>query len=40
MLEPPPPAGFLVRAPEYEEAAAIPRLLVLCAQRGGTRSSL
>ena len=33
MLEPPPPAGFLARAPEYVEAQAIPRLLVLRAQR-------
>jgi SAM-dependent methyltransferase len=34
MLEPPPPPGFLRRAPEYADAAAIPRLLVLCTQRG------
>ncbi len=40
MLEPPPPPGFLRRAPEYAEAAAIPRLLVLCAERGGTGTSL
>ncbi len=33
MLEPAPPAGFLARAPEYVEAQAIPRLLVLRAQR-------
>ena len=29
MLEPPPPAGFLRRAEEYEQASAFPRLLVL-----------
>lgn len=29
MLEPPPPAGFLAAAPEYEGAASIPRLLFL-----------
>ncbi len=34
MEEPPPPAGFLARAPEYEEAATIPRLLFLRADRG------
>jgi hypothetical protein len=33
MLEPPPPEGFLARAPEYVEAATIPRLLTLVAQR-------
>ena len=33
MLEPAPPPGFLARAPEYQESAAIPRLLVLRAQR-------
>jgi ubiquinone/menaquinone biosynthesis C-methylase UbiE len=33
MLEPAPPAAFLARAPEYEEAATIPRLLVLVARR-------
>lgn len=33
MLEPAPPPGFLARAPEYAESAAIPRLLVLNAQR-------
>lgn len=33
MLEPAPPPGFLARAPEYSESAAIPRLLVLNAQR-------
>ena len=33
MLEPPPPAGFLARAPEYVEAATIPRLLTLIARR-------
>ena len=34
MLEPPPPPGFLARAPEYEESASIPRLLVLDTERG------
>ena len=29
MLEPPPPAGFLALAPEYVEAATVPRLLYL-----------
>jgi SAM-dependent methyltransferase len=29
MEEPAPPPGFIARAPEYEEAATIPRLLVL-----------
>jgi ubiquinone/menaquinone biosynthesis C-methylase UbiE len=33
MVEPAPPAGFLDRAPEYREAATIPRLLVLVARR-------
>ncbi|MBK5289398.1 MAG: class I SAM-dependent methyltransferase [Acidimicrobiia bacterium] len=33
MLEPAPPPGFLARAPGYSESAAIPRLLVLNAQR-------
>lgn len=33
MLEPAPPAGFLDRAPEYREAATIPRLLVLVTRR-------
>ncbi len=33
MLEPPPPAGFLARAPEYGDAATIPRLAVLVARR-------
>lgn len=33
MLEPPPPAGFLERAAEYQAAASIPRLLVLVAER-------
>jgi SAM-dependent methyltransferase len=35
MDEPPPPAGFLARAPEYSQAATIPRLLVLVARRRG-----
>lgn len=29
MLEPPPPPGFLALAPEFEDAASIPRLLYL-----------
>jgi SAM-dependent methyltransferase len=33
MLEPAPPQGFLDRAPEYIEAATIPRLLTLVARR-------
>lgn len=33
MLEPAPPPGFLARAPEYLEAASIPRLLVLVAEK-------
>jgi SAM-dependent methyltransferase len=33
MLEPAPPLGFLARAPEYEAAATIPRLLVLRARK-------
>ena len=33
MLEPAPPQGFLDRAPEYVEAATIPRLLTLIARR-------
>ena len=33
MLEPPPPPGFVAKAPEYLQTATIPRLLVLDAQR-------
>jgi SAM-dependent methyltransferase len=33
MLEPAPPPGFLARAAEYAEAATIPRLLVLRAEK-------
>lgn len=34
MVEPPPPAGFLAQAPEYELASTVPRLLVLrCRKR-------
>jgi SAM-dependent methyltransferase len=33
MDEPPPPPGFLTEAPEYGEAATIPRLLVLRARK-------
>jgi SAM-dependent methyltransferase len=34
MDEPAPPAGFIARAPEYAEAATIPRLMVVVARRG------
>jgi SAM-dependent methyltransferase len=37
MVEPAPPAGFLEKAHEYEEAAAFPRLLVLRAEKLGRR---
>ncbi|MGQ0616212.1 MAG: class I SAM-dependent methyltransferase [Acidimicrobiia bacterium] len=33
MDEPAPPAGFLARAQEYQDAATIPRLLLLVAER-------
>lgn len=33
MLEPAPPPGFIGRAPEYAEAASIPRLLALVLRR-------
>jgi len=33
MIEPAPPPGFLARAPEYTEAATVPRLLLLVARR-------
>jgi len=33
MDEPPPPPGFVARAPEYAEAATIPRLLLLRARK-------
>ncbi len=33
MEEPPPPPGFLHKAPEYEEAATIPRLLFMRAEK-------
>jgi SAM-dependent methyltransferase len=33
MLEPAPPPAFLARAPEYPDAASIPRLLTLVARR-------
>jgi SAM-dependent methyltransferase len=35
MEEPPPPPGFLDLAPEYREAATIPRLCVLRARKAG-----
>jgi SAM-dependent methyltransferase len=34
MEEPAPPPGFLARAPEYRDAASIPRLLVLVTHKG------
>jgi hypothetical protein len=33
MIEPSPPAGFLERAPEYREAATVPRLMYLRLRR-------
>ena len=33
MEEPMPPEGFLARAPEYRDAATIPRLLLLVARK-------
>jgi SAM-dependent methyltransferase len=33
MEEPAPPPGFLARAPEYQDAASIPRLLVLVTEK-------
>jgi hypothetical protein len=33
MEEPEPPPGFIAKAPEYREAATIPRLLFLRALR-------
>jgi hypothetical protein len=33
MEEPPPPPGFLARASEYRDAATIPRLLFLRAEK-------
>ena len=35
MLEPVPPPGFIAQAYEYEEAASIPRLLLLRAEKRG-----
>ena len=37
VLKPAPPAGFLTRAPEYGEAATIPRLLVPLCERSSDR---
>jgi hypothetical protein len=34
MEEPAPPPGFLAKATEYQQAASIPRLLVLCTEKG------
>jgi SAM-dependent methyltransferase len=39
MEEPAPPPGFLARAPEYQEAATIPRLLMLRAEKVGGASA-
>ena len=36
MLEPAPPPGFLARASEYEQAATIPRLLLLVTEKQRT----
>jgi SAM-dependent methyltransferase len=36
MEEPAPPPGFLTRATEYEDAASIPRLLLMRAEKVGT----
>jgi SAM-dependent methyltransferase len=33
MLEPAPPPGFLLRAPEYGLASTVPRLLYVCARK-------
>ena len=38
--EPPPPAGFLARAPEYQAAATIPRLLLLVSEKAPSHRSL
>jgi SAM-dependent methyltransferase len=38
MEEPAPPPGFLERAQEYAEAASIPRLLFMRAEKAGDRS--
>jgi hypothetical protein len=35
MAEPAPPAGLLAKAPEYPEAATIPRLLLLRSRKTG-----
>ena len=35
MLEPSPPPGFLALAPEYREAATVPRLLYLRSVKTG-----
>jgi SAM-dependent methyltransferase len=37
MIEPAPPPGFLARAPEYQEAATVPRLLALRLRRVAPR---
>lgn len=39
MVEPVPPPGFLARAQEYADAATIPRLLFLVAERQADRAS-
>ncbi len=40
MEEPPPPPGFLAIAQEYRDAATIPRLLVLVAEKHDARTSV
>jgi SAM-dependent methyltransferase len=40
MDEPPPPPGFLARAPEYAQAASIPRLLLLRTVKSPGRPSV
>jgi SAM-dependent methyltransferase len=37
MEEPPPPPGFMARATEYRDAATIPRLLLLVAEKSENR---
>jgi len=32
LLEPPPPSGFTARAPEYQDAATVPRLMLISAR--------
>jgi SAM-dependent methyltransferase len=39
MVEPAPPPGFVARAPEYPDAATIPRLLLLVAHKAAAPAS-